>query len=132
MLNGKRIQLTTSSWLLCDLAIIYRPYIKWGPSLISQVLQELLPSNFVKYVEWQKNSTNDIVMTVTWSGHNLQTRYKMRTRFGISGSTSIISFKFCQISWDDKRISSVTSSYLSGGFSTICRLGTKWGPELIF
>ena len=57
--------------------------------------------------------------------------FEMRTRFGISSSTCIIFFKPCQICWGNKRISSVTPSYLSDDFGTICRPGTKWGPELI-
>ena len=74
---------------------------------------------------------NDIVMTFKWSGYSLQTRYKMMTRFAITSSTCSIAFKLCQICWGNKRILSVTSSYLSGKFGTICRTSSKWGPELI-
>ena len=44
----------TSSWLSRDLATICRPYTKWEPDLVSQVLHAPLPSNFVRHVRVTK------------------------------------------------------------------------------
>ena len=65
-------------------ATTYRPDTKWGQGLVSQVLQVQLTYNFVTLLDmlgWRKNFTNDIIMIFTWPSYNLQTRYKIRTRF---------------------------------------------------
>ena len=58
-------------------------------------------------------------MTVILPDFNLQTRHKMRTRFGISSSTDT-----------NKRILSMTWSWLSRDIATIYRPDSKWGPDL--
>lgn len=71
---------TSSSWLLLDLAAMYRPNIKWGPDLLSHVLQAQLISNFVTLSDmlgWQKNFINGVIMTVTWPSCNLQADTKL-------------------------------------------------------
>ena len=49
------------------------------------------------YIKMIKNVINDVIMTITWPGYNLQTGYKVRTRFNISGSPSAIVYKLSQI-----------------------------------
>ena len=115
----------TSSWLWYHLGTIYRPDTKWGPYLISPVLQALLSSNFVRYVRLANYFNKNIIVTVTSFGYHLQTRYEMRTRFnedmldwkrnlindiimpfGIwiyrPCSTGTIVFKLRQICWSNK------------------------------
>ena len=48
--DDKRIWYVTLSWLSHGLYTIYRADTKWGLNLISQVLQELLPSNFARNI----------------------------------------------------------------------------------
>ena len=60
---------------------------------------------FFDMLGWQQNFTCDIFKVVTWLWYNLQTMYKMKTRYSISGSTHTVAFKLCQISWEEKRIS---------------------------
>ena len=139
----KWIWLMTSTLLLRDTRVLYRPETKRLPDALFQVLRLLLTLNFVKYIriakenykwrhhdchktwwqfadqiqkwgpdlvsqvfclqllwdvwDWQKSLINDTVMTVTWSEYNLQTRYKTRNRFNISGSPRTTTFKFFQI-----------------------------------
>ena len=45
----------------------------------------------------QKNLINDFIMTFMSSDYLLQNRHKTRNRFNISGPSSTIAFKFCQI-----------------------------------
>ena len=45
----------------------------------------------------QKNLINGVAMSVILHDLNLQTRHKMRTRFGISSSTDTNDFELCQI-----------------------------------
>ena len=56
-----------------------------------------ISSSMTIFQIWQKNIVNDVIMTVISPGDNLQTRYKMRTIFNISGSPSTLVFKLCQI-----------------------------------
>ena len=86
-----------SLWLPRDLATIYVLVTKFGPDLVSQVLQTQLTSNMITLSDMlvrQKNFINGVIMTVTWFDYSLKTRHKMRTRFNISSSTSIY-FSFC-------------------------------------
>ena len=138
----------TSSWLSHDLGTIYRPGTKWGLDLISQVLQALLSTNS-DMLDWQKKLIKDIIMNITWSDCSLQTWCKMRTWFNVSGSPRLsrnlaaiyipdtkwgpdlvsqvphtpLPSNFVRYGGDNKRISSIMPSYLSGGFGTICRSG---------
>lgn len=83
-----------TSWLLSRSRREFnRPETKRGPDAQFQVRWLLLSSNFVRYIKMIKNVINDVIMTITWPGYNLQTGYKMRTRFNISGSPSAIVYK---------------------------------------
>ena len=96
----KRRWLITLSLLSRDPRVFYRPETKRGPDALFQVLSLLLTSNFKILSDvfgWQKNIINDVIMTVTWPGYSLNTRYKMRTRFNILGSPRTIAFRLCQI-----------------------------------
>ena len=59
----------------------------------------------------------------TWYRYNLQTRYKMKTRF----YTCSIEFKFCQMCWSDKGITWITSSWLSIDLCSIPSSDREWG-----
>lgn len=67
-------------------------YLRFSKHWYLQILSDML--------YWQRNLTNGIISvftTVKWSGYNVETRYKMRSRFDISGSPTALAFKFCQI-----------------------------------
>ena len=69
---------------ITTVCLSHEPDTKWGQGLVSQVLQVQLTYNFVTLLDmlgWRKNFTNDIIMIFTWPSYNLQTRYKIRTRF---------------------------------------------------
>ena len=53
----------------------------------------------------------------TWSRYNLQTRFY----------TCSIEFKFCQMCWSDKGITSITSSWLSIDLCSIPSSDREWG-----
>ena len=83
-------------------------------------------------LNWQKNLINGIIMTFTWSGYSLQTRYQIYGQDLVSQVRHApLPSNFARYVGGNKRISSVTSSYLSGDSGAICRPGTEWGPELI-
>ena len=79
---------------------------------------------------WQKKLIDCIITFVTWHKCTFQTRNNTRTRFPISSSITTTDFKSFQIYWDDKRISSMMSSWLSLDQVTNSRPYTKWGPDL--
>ena len=66
-----------------------------------------------------------------WRGKSLQTRYKIKTRFSISGSRVIINFKLCQMYRHHKGTIQITLPWLSWDLVTICRPDTNWGPHLV-
>ena len=91
-------------------------------------------SGSLENINMTKNFINDIITTVMWSGYNLQTRHKMRTRSCISSSACTNYVKLCQIcicQICQIRILSVTSSSQSRNLVAIYRLGTKWRPDLV-
>ena len=49
---------------------------------------------------WQNDYTEDVIVTVTWPGYNSQTKYKMRTRFSISGSTDAVDVRLRYMYWE--------------------------------
>ena len=66
-----------SSWLPCNLDIVYRWNTKWGPVLVSTIY-----CNFQTLLDLQANQKNhidDLIMTAWWPMDNFQNRYKMRT-----------------------------------------------------
>ena len=81
--------------LLRDLGTFYRPETKLGTDSLSEVLLVLYWSQTLSDMlgRW-KNYTHDTIMAVTWLEYNLQTRWKMRTRFCISSSACSIDFNF--------------------------------------
>ena len=75
----------------------------------------------------QRNFLDDVLMTVTWPGDNLQARYKMRTWLGISGSPSTASFKLRQNCRYDAKIHDIILT--ARGLHETYRPGTEWGPD---
>ena len=56
----------------------------------------------------------------------------MRTRFCISSSICTVDFSFVRYDGvDDKRFTSMTSSWWSRGLGTIYIQDRKWGPDLV-
>ena len=86
------------------LIILKDGHTKWGPDFASQFYMRYWLQILSYMLEWHK-----ICMMTTWSRYSLQTRYKMKTRF----CACSIEFQFCQMCWSDKRITSITSSWLS-------------------
>ena len=81
---------------------------------------------------WHKIWIDDFIMVTTWPRYNLQTRYKMRTRFCISSSTSSIDFKLWQMCWGDKGITSITSSWLSRDLCAVPRPDGERGLDFVY
>ena len=114
----------TSSWLSHDLGTIYIPGTKWGLDLISQVLQALLSTNYLRCVRLAKkiDKRHHHEYHVIW----LQFTDLMQNedqiwylKFHIHHCLQTLS----DMVGGNKRISSMMPSYLSGGFGTICRSG---------
>lgn len=87
-----------SLWVSYYMTWIYRPDTKWELDLVFQVLPTQMISNFFRFLDQQKNFTNDIIMIIAWHSCNFKTRLKMRTRFDMhssTSSTSIVDFELC-------------------------------------
>ena len=82
---------------------------------------------FSDMLGWHKIWIDDVIMVTPWPRYNFQTRYKMRTRLCISSSTYRIDFKLGQMSWGDKGITPITSSWLSRDLCTMSRPDSEWG-----
>ena len=121
-----------SLWLSLDLFTIYRRNAKWRPDLVSQVLELLLTPDFVICVGMTKRflKCHHCDYHVSWI--QLQTRYKVRTRFVVSGSRVVINFKLCQVYQHNKGTRQMTSAWLSSDLVTIHSPDAKWGPDLVF
>ena len=110
----------TSSWPR-NLSTIYRPDRKWSPDFVSQVLYGVLTSNLSHMsnlsdmFRWQKHYIHDIIMVVMRLGYNLQRRWKMKARFGISSFTCTFDFQSC----DDKKNRKLMMSINTKWFNVI-------------
>lgn len=80
----------------------------------------------------KKTNADDAMKLIKWSGYNLQTSCKMRTRLHISGSTNVKNFKLFQMYMHNKRLMQMTSSNCySQDLCKIYRPATQCGPDYI-
>ena len=110
---GVIFEFIMSSLWSCGLITIYWPKRKSGPDFLSQVLYGVLTANFVRYGRTTKELHSWTIMVVTWLGYNLQTKWKMRTKFGISSFTCTFDLK-------------VFRNYDKGNRKLMPRINTKW------
>lgn len=79
---------------------------------------------------WQSHFKNYVIVFIRWPGYNLQTRYRMRTRFQISDFSVVIYLKLCQIYRHHRGTIRMTSSWLSRDLVAVYRSDTNCGSDL--
>ena len=115
------ISTQTQKKIINDLTTIYRPDIKWGPALVSKVLQTKWTSKFVTLsdmLRWQKKFINDVIMTVSWHSCNLKTNAKWESDliFPVSAvlQTRLVGHQVYTIVFGIVRVTLLLQKYLQG------------------
>lgn len=123
-LNFVRYVGMTFSWLLREMSTRF-------DISRSRVVINFKLCQMCRHVTYGLYKWHHHMIYVTWPGYYLNTRYKMRTRLSISGSTVTVDFKLPYLRWNQWLIRLMTSFWLSNDLRRIYRPRRKEGPDFV-